>query len=195
MQQHDEIQAHQDATTMTIYTDGSGVEDKIGAAAYNSVTNEASHRHLGSEAQFNVYTAELTAVHLAIKQMWNHCEYRTCRIYIDSQAAILKAIDHPRKQSGQIIIKDILDSIDAITSEHTHLQFEIIWIPGHAEIEGNELADTEVKKAATYPILNQPQNYKPLKSALARYIKTAAKKQWQTIWNKNIKWQQHSDAS
>ena len=86
---------------MTIYTDGSGIEGKIGAAAYNSVTNEASHQHLGSETQFNVYTAELTAVQLAIKQLRNHCEYRTCRIYIDSQAAI-KAIDRPRRQSGQI---------------------------------------------------------------------------------------------
>jgi hypothetical protein len=69
---HNEIQAHLDATTMTIYTDGSGIEGKIGAAAYNTATNEASHQHLGSEAQFNVYTAELTAVHLAIKQLWNH---------------------------------------------------------------------------------------------------------------------------
>ena len=184
--QHDEIQAHLDITTMTIYTDGSGIEDKIGAAAYNTVTNEASHQHLGSEAQFNVYIAELTAAHLAIKQLWNHCEYRTCRIYIDSQAAI-RAIDHPRRQSGQSIIRDILDSIDEITSEYTHLQFEIVWIPGHAEIEGNELVDIEAKKAATDPMLSQSYNYKPLKSARARYIKTAAKKQWQTVWNKNTK--------
>ena len=82
--------------------------------------------------------------------MWNHGEYRICRIYIDSQAAI-KAIDRPRRQSGQTIINDILKSINEIMSEHTHLQFEIIWIPGHAEIEGNELVDTEAKKAATDP--------------------------------------------
>ena len=80
-------------------------------------------------------------------------------------------------------------------SEHTHLQFEIVWIPGHTEIEGNELVDTEAKKAAIDPTLSQSHNYKPLKSARVRYIKTAAKKQWQTVWNKNTKWQQHSDAS
>jgi ribonuclease HI len=155
----------------------SGIEGKIGAAVYNSTTKEANHQYLGDEAQFNVYTTELIAVQLAIKQLGNHSEYRTCRIYIDSQAAI-KAIDRPRRQSGQSIIKDILDSIDEVTSEHTHLQFEIIWIPGHTEIEGNERADTEAKKAAMDPMLNQPHKYKPLKSARVRYIKTIAKKQW-----------------
>ena len=79
------------------------------------------------------------------------------------------------------------DSIDEIISEHTHLQFEIIWIPGHAEIEGNELVDIEAKKAAIEPTLSQPYNYKPLKSAQARHIKAEAKKQWQIIWNKNTK--------
>ena len=105
---------------MTIYTDGSGIEGKIGAATYNSATNEASHQYLGSEAQFNVYTAELTAVHLAVKQLENHSECRLCRIYTDSQAAI-KAIDRPRRQSGQTIIKNILDSIDEVTNKHPHL--------------------------------------------------------------------------
>jgi hypothetical protein len=130
--------------------------------------------------------AELTAIHLATKILRNHVEYRTCRIYIDSQAAI-RAIDYPRRQSGQSIIRDILDSIDEITNEHPYLRFEIVWIPGHAEIEGNELVDAEAKKAALDPTLSQIYNYKPLKSALIRYIKTAAKKQWQTIWNTNTK--------
>ena len=123
--QHDKTQVHSDAMTVTIYTDGSGIKGKIGAAAFNSATNESSHQHLGSETQFNVYTAELTALHLAVKQLWNHSHYWTHRIYTDSQAAI-KAIDHPRRQSGQTIIKDILESIDAVTKEHPHIQIEII---------------------------------------------------------------------
>jgi ribonuclease HI len=118
--------------------------------------------------------------------MWSHCEYQICRIYIDNQAAI-KAIDNPRRQSSQTIIKDILDSIDAITSERTHPQIEIKWIQDHAEIGGNEQADTEAKKAAMDPTLKLPHNHKALKSARARYIKTEAKKQWQTIWNNNTK--------
>jgi hypothetical protein len=63
----------------------------------------------------------------------------------------------------------------------------VVWIPGHAEIEGNELVDAEAKKAALDPTLSQTYNYKPPKSARIRHIKTAAKKQWQIIWNTNTK--------
>ena len=184
--QHDRIQMLPDDTIVTIYTDGSGIENKIGAAAYNSSMNEVNHQYLGSETQFNVYTAELKALHLAIEQLRNYGEYLIGRIYSDSQAS-MKAIDHPRRQSGQTIIKDILDSIDEVTNEHKHLQIEIIWIPGHAEIEGNEHADAEAKRAAKDPTLSQIHNYKPLKSARARYIKATAKKQWLDIWNGNTK--------
>lgn len=91
---HGKTQERVNATTVTIYTDGSGIGNKIGATVYNSVTNEVSYQHLGSETEFNVYTAELTVLHLAIKQLWNHHECLTCRIYTDSQAAA-RAIDHP----------------------------------------------------------------------------------------------------
>src|SRR5438477_8112044 len=74
--QHDKIQAYLDATTVTIYTDGSGIDSKMGVAAYNIATSEASHQHLGSEIQSNVYAVELIAIHLAIKQLWNQCEYQ-----------------------------------------------------------------------------------------------------------------------
>ena len=184
--QHNKIQTQSDPKIVTIYTDGSGIENKVGAAAYNSATKEISHQHLGNEEQFNVYTAELTAIHLVIKQLRNHHECLTGRIYTDSQASA-KAIDHPRRQSGQTIIKAILESIDELTSENTNMCIEIIWIPGHAEIEGNERVDIEAKRAATDPTLSRPHNYKPLKSSRARYIKAAAKRQWHTAWSENTK--------
>src|SRR5579862_8994313 len=47
--------------------------------------------------------------------------------------------------------------------------------------------DTEAKRAAKDPTLSRIHNYRPLKSARARYIKTTAKKQWLLIWNGNTK--------
>jgi ribonuclease HI len=57
--------------------------------------------------------------------------------------------------SQETIIKDILDSIDEVTNEHKHLQIEIIWVPGHAEIKGNEHAAAEAKRAAKDPTRSQ----------------------------------------
>jgi ribonuclease HI len=178
---HDELQARSNAAVQTIYTDGSGIENKIGAAAYIPATKEAIHHHLGSEVQFNVYAAELSAIYISLNGRWDlHQDH--CRIYSDSQAA-LRALDRPRKQSGQEIIKDILDQIDQITNGREHLQIEMVWIPGHSDIEGNEQADTEAKKAAINPALKQRHRHKPLKSGRARHIKAIAKEQWQRKWH------------
>jgi hypothetical protein len=46
-----------------------------------------------------------------------------------------RRIERPRRQSGQSIIKDLLDYIDEIMVRNTHLQIEITWIPGHSEIQ------------------------------------------------------------
>ena len=40
----------------------------------------------------------------------------------------------------------------------------------------------EAKKAATDPSLSRPHDYRPLKSARARYVKSAAKEQWHKAW-------------
>src|SRR5208282_3143755 len=49
--QHDRIQMHPDVIMITIYTDGSDIENKIGAAVYNSSTNEVNRQYLGSETE------------------------------------------------------------------------------------------------------------------------------------------------
>ena len=126
---HDKIQELPDATVATIYTDGSGIEKKIGAGAYAATSREVSHHHLGGESQFNIYTAEITGMQLALEGLWEYQTHPSCCIYTDSQTTI-KAIERPQRQSGQAIIKDLLDFIDKIMSAHEHLQIEILWIPG-----------------------------------------------------------------
>ena len=104
-----------------------------------------SHQYLGSEAQFNVYAAELKAMHLGLEILEDNDEYLRCHLYTDSQAAI-KVIAHPCRQSGQTIIREILNCIDNLTAQQRYLRIAIIWIPGHANIEGNKQADTEAKR-------------------------------------------------
>jgi hypothetical protein len=46
----------------------------------------------------------------------------------DSQAAI-QAVNKPDRQSGQLIIKEFLDHIDATIDGNPHLPITIMWIP------------------------------------------------------------------
>src|SRR5208282_6063327 len=48
-----------------------------------------------------------------------------------------------------------------ITHEHPQLRIIITWIPEHSEIEGNEHADAEAKKAAMEPTSSQPFQHRP----------------------------------
>ena len=116
-QLHIQLQANSPYQSMRIYTDGSGIANKIGAATFNPTTKRVDHQHLGSDEHFNVYTAELTAIHLAVSQWHNQTTYRSCHIFTDSQAAG-KSMICPRRQSGQSIIKSTLDLIDTTTLIH-----------------------------------------------------------------------------
>ena len=171
-------------TTVSIYTDGSGIANKIGAALYNSSTNEAAHQHLGKDTKYNVFAAEVTGLQMVAQYLHDESKCTTSNIYTDSQAAI-KAINNPCRQSGQAIIKDFLDCTDDIMEANPQQQITITWIPGHAEIQGNERADAEAKKAAMNPGISQPFKHKPLKSARIQYIKNSVKEQWSKQWNQH----------
>ena len=169
-----------------IYTDGSGIEGKVGAAAHRPGTKEARLQHLGSGAEYNVFAAELAAMCLSAAIVQENKERRMWNIYTDSQAAI-QAANRPFRQSGQSIIKEFIDTIDTAVIENPELKIALVWVPGHSEIEGNEIADTEAKKAATDPAAARPFHHKPLRSARVQSIKAAAKAQWFKDWGNNTK--------
>jgi len=52
--------------TVSFYTDGSGIDGHIGAAAHCPHTSEMKQQYLGTDSTQNVYVAELYAVQLAI---------------------------------------------------------------------------------------------------------------------------------
>jgi ribonuclease HI len=67
----------------------------------------------------------MTAMQLALERVWDHQATPSRRIYTDSQTA-LKAIERPRRQSGQSITKDLLDCIDEILDKHGYLQIDMV---------------------------------------------------------------------
>ena len=99
---------------LIIYTDGSGHDGQIGAAIYSPTNNATRGEYIGTDNTHNVYTAELMAIQMAITLFKEKIqEYPNVYVFTDNQSAI-QAVDSPKRQSGQYIIKEILDIIDRI---------------------------------------------------------------------------------
>jgi len=178
-----------DSDTISIYTDGSGIDGHIGAAAYSPTTSQTQRLYLGSEANYNVYTAEISALELATTIAKEAPpNYTKCVIYVDSQAAI-KGIIKPHKQSGQTIITAAIDCIESLQCQRP-MEVTIAWIPGHKDIEGNEIVDQQAKQAAktkgTSPDTSSTI-HKPLKSSRMVTIQRFIDKEWETAWNSTRK--------
>ena len=67
-------------------------------------------------------------------------EYVNIYIFTENQSAI-QTIDSPKRQSGQYIIKKIMDTIERINEIKPTCNIHIEWVPGHENIEDNEQAD------------------------------------------------------
>lgn len=105
-------------------------------------------------------------------------EYPNVYIFTDNQSTI-QTIESPKRQSGQYIIKGILDIIDRIYAIKPARKIHIEWVPGHENIDGNERADQAAKAAATPN--SAPINTK-MRSALKTEIQTMTKTKWETDW-------------
>ena len=167
------------AQDLIIYTDGSGHNGRIGAAIYSPTTRVTKGEYLGTDDTHNVYAAELTAIQMAVALFEEKTdEYTNAYVFTDNQSAI-QAVDSPMRQSGQYIIKEILDTIDRIHEAKPTCTIHIEWVPGHKNVEGNERADQAAKAAATS--CTTPPTTR-MKSAQNRSIQSMAKTKWETEW-------------
>jgi len=81
-------------TTRYIYTDGSGIQGKIGVATFELATNTATQQHLGGENHFNIFAAEVSALATAAEVILHSNRPKRNIIFTDSQA-VAKAVDNP----------------------------------------------------------------------------------------------------
>src|SRR5437762_1008879 len=117
-----ELQITDKTSVLQIYTNNSGIENNIGAAAYCSNTNQIQQRYLGKGIDHNVYAAEVESIGLVGKIIQQTSEnYTQCLIHTDSQPAI-KAIEKPKRQSDQVIIKHTLNIIDNIKKQKPNIK-------------------------------------------------------------------------
>ena len=189
-QRHNE--AVHDPNTICIYTDGSGIDGQIGAAAVCQTTLETRKQYIDTESSHHVYAAELAAIKLAadIVQAAPRT-YTKSVIYTDSQPAI-KATAKPGQQSGQLILTSVNDAFEALQHQQPGIEISLIWVPGHMDIAGNEEADRTAKEAARSRDTNgMALTHKTMKSARNQIIKRVAKTEWKIGWEKGKATAQH----
>jgi ribonuclease HI len=171
---------------LILYTDGSGIEGRIGAAVVD-LQNHHTHSQMGDDDTSTVYAAELRGIEMALNSTlestapWVTRTKNGLVIFADSQAA-LKALRQPRMPSGQVYLEGCLDLIRRHAANG--IRTELRWIPAHQGVAGNELVDRHAKDAALEPQEPQkPENrYIRLAAAAKRRIRHEAKAEWERSW-------------
>ncbi len=95
----------------------------------------------------NPYTAELAAIAMALKNIPPGTLYRHVSVITRSLSA-LTAIQQPRQQSGQSIIRQIYESVELLKQGENFVDF--IWIPAETDFalgsEAKAAAQSAIKQ-------------------------------------------------
>lgn len=154
----------------TIYTDGSKVENGVGASFVHN--NETYMWSL--DINCSVYTAEVYAIWQALLFI-SFSPLKKCLICTDSLSA-LTSIN--KTLTNSYLPKQILELLTHLTLIGTNVH--LLWIPSHMGILGNEEADSAAKIAAN---LNTHDGvWIPLDDKI-KEIKHKIYAEWQSRWN------------
>ena len=136
-----------------VFTDGSCIDGKVGAAAVLYVDDRqisTLHFHLGSAEEHTVFEAEVVGLILAAHLLnTSHEATFPAVILADNQAAI-QAGEHPAARSGHYLCLHFRTTLRTLLAANkiTRQDITVQWIAGHRDVEGNEDADREARRAA-----------------------------------------------
>ena len=180
----------QDNADYKVFSDGSGQDDGIGAAAIlyrkGRVTPLKSVQfYLGPPDKHNTYEAEVVGAILAAWLLTSTPETVGKKIthYTDNQA-VVKAITAPNSTSGQHLLNSL-----RLAANGTRCQLTIRWISSHSKVKGNEAVDKLAKNAASgrssarAKLPHMLRNPLPASaSALKQDFNSKLKYKWATMW-------------
>jgi ribonuclease HI len=127
----------------------------------------------------SIFTAELVAIKLAL-QIISHVQCKVPPdtkfvIYSDSLSSLL-AIDAGRSHGHPAIINEILTVHQKISAS-----IQLVWIPSHIGILGNEMADSLANQSLRHPNIDLPVKFEILD--LFNNLRHYVNDQWQLNWN------------
>ena len=156
----------------TIYTDGSATEGaENGGAGVVIFRGETEIRRIRTPAGrwTSSYRAELTALDSALEFLLGTdadpvlAEVRICT---DSQSALTRLREGPAAQTDALADR-VWRRLRGLADRGTHVTLQ--WVPGHAGLPGNELADEVARAAAELDQDEAPVDLKSAKSRLRRH--------------------------
>ncbi|KAI7978242.1 hypothetical protein EIK77_003561 [Talaromyces pinophilus] len=176
-------------THTMVYTDGSGYQGYIGAAAVIPSRNVQITECIGTERTSTVYAGEACGIKFALKSLIRLTLVRPIKepvIFSDSQAA-LQTLQNPRMVSGQEYIRGCVRLLQEC--KDLGIDVTLRWIPGHEGVPGNEAADRAAKKAAIRGVRREIvpgdiSHWVMLGAAAKRRIRQSAKDAWERSWDK-----------
>jgi ribonuclease HI len=159
-----------DVHVEAFFTDGSARNNRVGIGVAHRTF--AFHQTIGIQDDLNVYFAELFAIYQAVINIHRHMHScpevrrKTMVLFTDSQAA-LKSLASPRQQSGQFILRSILDEVQALGRiQGTKIEFR--WVPAHAGVKLNEAANEQARIATEKDSIPQQPHLPRLATAARR---------------------------
>jgi ribonuclease HI len=177
-----------------VFTDGSIIEDQVGAAAILTrpgKSHRTLHYHLGKLNEYTIYDAELAGLSLGMHLIKTENAAR-CRTMLgaDNQAAI-NAVQNELSTPTHFLAEDTLHSARQIRKQRGNKNYSLTirWTAGHVGIDGNELVDTEAKTAAKGQSLNPSslprilrRKLKASTAAMKQSHNKRVKKRWKKDW-------------
>ena len=133
---------------LQIYTDGSTTDGTRNGGAGMIIARDKKvlHRwHAPTGVRSSSYSAEKAALEAALKWLESENDWHRAVIVCDCKS-LVEATGNPH-QTDPIIVT-YQRSIARITRSKELL---IVWAPGHCNLWGNELADSEAKRGSTLP--------------------------------------------
>jgi len=149
-----------DDTDIRIYTDGSGYEGNVGAAAvmFRKGVKESEKTlrfHLGPLTKHTTFEGKAVGSILSAWMLQGQTEVGklAATSYTNSQAFI-KSTGARKAGSGQYLVREYLRLMEVmndganIPSPENTVKFTLKWVAAHKGVAGNERVDKEVKRVA-----------------------------------------------
>jgi hypothetical protein len=158
--------------------DGSKTNKSTGAGVYRWGSRRGHSFRLGLHTM--VFQAEIYTIKACITENIEkgYTEKKIC-ILSDSQAAI-KALD-----SFQINSKLVWDCHQSLVKLAEHNRIQLVWVPGHMGIDGNEIADQLARQGSSHPLKGPEPAFgtsaKVAREVIRDWTSRKHKEHWQSI--------------